>query len=233
MSTVVDVILLFGTEITMGRNLEKDAVEMAAKNRRILENGLRIFAENGIEKVTMNDVARAAGIAVSSLYRYYSSKPKLVMAVGTWAWSAYVEENEKREAALGRPDRTAAEMFDFYLESFLELYRAQKALLRFNQFFNIYMASEEISPEEMQSYLDMIHGLEVRFGKIYRKALEDGTLRTELPEREMFSVTLHLMLAVVTRYAVGLVYNRNTDIEELQLQKDMLIQRFIGEDKPL
>lgn len=217
----------------MGRNQEKDAVEMAAKNRRILDSGLRIFAEKGIEKVTMNDVARAAGIAVSSLYRYYSSKPRLVMAIGTWAWSAYAEENEKREASLGRPVRTAAQMFDFYLESFLELYRKHKNLLRFNQFFNIYLASEEISHEEMQPYLDMIHGLELRFGRIYSKALEDGTLRTEMPEKEMFSVTLHLMLAVVTRYAVGLVYNSNTDIEELQLQKKMLSQRFIRTDKPL
>jgi hypothetical protein len=79
----------------------------------------------------------------------------------------------------------------------------------------------------------MIHGLELRFGRIYSKALEDGTLRTEMPEKEMFSVTLHLMLAVVTRYAVGLVYNSNTDIEELQLQKKMLSQRFIRTDKPL
>ena len=217
----------------MGRNLEKDAVEMAAKNRRILESGLRIFAENGIEKVTMNDVARAAGIAVSSLYRYYSSKPKLVLAISTWAWTAYAEENEKQEAALGKLDRTAAEMFDYYLESFLDLYRRHKALLRFNQFFNIYLASEVISHEEMQSYLDMIHGLELRFGRIYRKALEDGTLRTEMPEREMFSMTLHLMLAVVTRYAVGLVYNMKKDVEELQQQKEMLMQRFIRTDKPL
>ena len=48
----------------MGRNLKKDAIEMAAKNQRILENGFRIFAENTIEKVTMLDVAKAAGIAI-------------------------------------------------------------------------------------------------------------------------------------------------------------------------
>ena len=54
----------------MGRNLEKDAVEMVAKNQRILENGLRVFAENDIENVTMNDAAKAADIAVPSLYRY-------------------------------------------------------------------------------------------------------------------------------------------------------------------
>ena len=57
----------------MGRNLEKDAIEMAAKNQRILESGFRIFAEKGIEKVTMNDIAEAAEIGIASLYRYYPS----------------------------------------------------------------------------------------------------------------------------------------------------------------
>lgn len=210
----------------MGRNSEKDAVEMAAKNQRILENGFRIFAENNIEKVTMLEVAKAAGISVASLYRYYSTKPRLVMAIGTWAWDRYAKEDERREAA--KPDRTAAEIFDAYLEAFLDLYRNHKDLLRFNQFFNIYLQSEAVPQEDKRSYMDMIGGLERRFGIIYRKALQDGTLRTDLPERKMFAATLHLMLAVTTRYAMGLVYGDEADAEaELQLQKDMLMQRFI------
>ena len=52
----------------MGRNTEKDAVEMASKNRSILENGFRIFAENSIDSVKMTDISDAAGIAISSLY---------------------------------------------------------------------------------------------------------------------------------------------------------------------
>ncbi len=211
----------------MGRNLEKDAIEMAAKNQRILENGFRIFAENTIERVTMLDVAKAAGIAVSSLYRYYGTKPRLVLAISTWAWENYAREDERKEAA--KPDRTAAGIFEAYLDSFLDLYRNHKNLLRFNQFFNIYLVSEAISEEEMEPYLDMVKGLERRFGKIYQKALQDGTLRTDIPQKKMFSATLHLMLAVVTRYAVGLVYNDETDAEEeLLLQKEMLMRRFVN-----
>lgn len=215
----------------MGRNLEKDAIEMAAKNQRILENGFRIFAENSIEKVTMNDVAKAAGIAISSLYRYYSTKPKLVMAVSTWAWSEYTKENERKEEEMAVSGRTAAEMFDYYLETFIDLYNNHRDLLRFNQFFNIFLITEAVTEEEKQPYVDMILGLAKRFGRIYRKAREDGTLRTDLSEKKMFSVTLHLMLAVVTRYAVGLVYSEETDAEEeLRMQKRMLMERFaIGE----
>lgn len=212
----------------MGRNIEKDAAEMAAKNQRILENGFRVFAENSIENVTMNDVAKAAGVAISSLYRYYSTKPKLVMAVGTWAWSAYAEENARREDELMQPDRTAAQMFDFYLSSFIDLYNNHRALLRFNHFFNAYLMNEAISGEEKKPYIDMIRSMEARFGRIYRRAQEDGTLRTDIPEKKAFSATLHLMLAVVTRYAIGLVYGEESDAEdELRLQKELLMQRFV------
>ena len=212
----------------MGRNLEKDAIEMAAKNQRILENGFRIFAENSIEKVTMSDVAKAAGVAVSSLYRYYNTKPTLVVAISTWAWNEYTKENARKATESGKPDRTAAEMFDFYLESFLDLYYNHKNLLRFNQFFNTYLLSVAISEEERMPYIDMIRGLEARFGGIYDKGLQDGTLRTDIPEKQLFSLTLHLMLAIVTRYAIGLVYqNDETDAEtELRMQKELLLAKF-------
>lgn len=213
----------------MGRNLEKDAVEMAAKNQRILENGFRIFSENTIEKVTMGDVAKAAGIGIASLYRYYSTKPKLVMAISTWAWSAYAEAHMRREDALDRPDITAAEVFEGYLDAFIDLYQNHRDLLRFTQFFNIYLMSEAIPEDEQGPFMAMIGGLEARFGRIYRMAQRDGTLRTDMQEKQMFSSTLHLMLAVVTRYAVGLFYENGNAGQELLMQKEMLMARFVNE----
>ena len=82
----------------------------------------------------------------------------------------------------------------------------------------------------MQPYLNMIRSLETRFGKIYHKAKQDHTLRTDLPEKQMFTATLHLMMAVVTRYAIGLAYNGKNSAEELRMQKEMLMQRFIIEN---
>ncbi len=212
----------------MGRNLEKDAIEMAAKNQRILESGFRIFAEKGIEKVTMNDIAEAAEIGIASLYRYYPSKPAVVLAVGTWVWDEFSKENRKKQSELQTTDQTGAEMFDFYLESFLDLYREHKDLLRFNQFFNVYLQIEDVSNEQLKGYTDIIDAVEMRFAETYRKGKEDGTLRTDMSAEEMFSVTAHLMLAAVTRYAVGLVYTVDTDIEkELLLLKEMMINKFV------
>ena len=212
----------------MGRNQEKDAIEMAARNQRILEEGFSVFAERGIANVTMADVAKAASIGIASLYRYYSTKQELVLTIATWAWKNYFAEQTDKINRIERKDITAAENVDFFLESFLDLYRNHKDLLRFNQFFNVFLQSEQIPAERTQPYTRVIASLEERFERIYRRGQEDGSLRSDIPEGEMFSTLVHLMLAAVTRYAVGLVYfNRESDEEkELKLQKELLLHRF-------
>ena len=213
----------------MGRNLEKDAIQMALTRQKIHENGFRIFSERTIETVKMTEVAEAAGIGIASLYRYYRTKPELVIGISTWVWEEYTKTNNKKLEEIKETNSsiTAAEEFDYFLESFLDLYRNHKDILRFNQFFNVYLQSENISDDKKKPFMDMIRSVEGWFGEIYRKGQQDGTLRTDVPEKKMFSTTIHLMLAAVTRYAVGLVYNKGTDCEEeLQLQKDMLKSRF-------
>ena len=61
------------------------------------------------------------------------------------------------------------------------------------------------------------------------RAKQDGTMRTDLPEEEVFSTTLHLMLAVVTRYAVGLVYIPEVGfdaVSELETLKEALLWKY-------
>ena len=73
----------------------------------------------------------------------------------------------------------------------------------------------------------MVRKLEKPFAATCRKGRADGTIKTNLSETKMFSVTLHLMLATVTRYAVGLAYNEDSDAEEeLELLKEMLVSKF-------
>ena len=209
------------------RNREKDAVEMAERREAILDAGFKLFAERNIDSVSMNEVAKDAGVGIATLYRYYSLKSELVIAIGARVWNAYIKENSRKFDEAKTETTTAAEEFKFYLESFLDLYRNHKDILRFNQFFNIYLQSEKISETQTAPYMEVIGVFEDRFDKMYRKALRDGTFRTDMPENKMFSATVHLMLAAVTRYAVGLVYTEETDAEdELQLLKDLLVARF-------
>ena len=72
------------------RNKEKDALQMAGRRERILKEGFRLFSENNIDKVPMNDVADSAGVGIATLYRYYLTKSELVLAISTDIWTKYV-----------------------------------------------------------------------------------------------------------------------------------------------
>lgn len=106
-------------------------------------------------------------------------------------------------------------------------------MLRFNQFFNIYLQTENIAQDAVKPYQEFIVRLEKEFQAIYAKGEQDHTIRTDVPEVEMFSTTLHLMLAVVTRYAVGLAYQPGDGFDaekELETQKRMLLREYLPQD---
>ena len=213
------------------RDKAADAAQMEIKRNDFLKTGFRLFSEKSIETVTLTQVAEAAGYGQTTMYRYFDKKPGFVVAVATWKWEQFQEENKKRRPSVDFEGMTAAEVFGFYLDSFLELYRNHKDLLRFNQFFNVYMLSEHIDSGTLQPYQEMIQHLRERFHIMYARAEQDHTIRTDEPEDKMFSKTLHLMLASVTRYAVGLVYTPEGVFdpeEELLFLKNMLIEKYTG-----
>lgn len=49
--------------------------------QRMLEAASRLGAEHGLERVQMADVAKDAGVAIATLYRYFPSKNELFAAV--------------------------------------------------------------------------------------------------------------------------------------------------------
>ena len=207
------------------RGVGKEAEIIAAKRMEFAEKAYELFSAKDINSVSLQDIADATPYGIATLYRYFVNKPTLVIEAAAWKWKQFQEENRKRKQ--DSREMTAAEIFEFYLDSFLELYRNHRDLLRFNQFFNIYIQAEKIDTETVKPYQDMIEEMEEPFHEMYVKAQMDHTVCTDMPEAEMFSATLHLMLAAVTRYAVGLVYQVGTDPEkELELLKELLLTKF-------
>lgn len=208
----------------MGFVPELDARRKAATRNRILKTGFEVFAEKTIDATSIQQIADAAGIGIATVFRHFSSKGELVAAVNTWAWSQYTN---KGNPVLDREKQTAVEIFESYLDAYIDLYRNHKDLLRYNQFFNVYVMREGIPPTQMSPFLNIMDSVAARFHTMYQKAMVDGTLRTDVPEREILSKTLHLMLAAVTRYAVGLVYNSGIDPEEeLLFLKKLLLEEY-------
>ncbi|GAB3697808.1 TetR family transcriptional regulator [Saccharopolyspora tripterygii] len=60
---------------------EPTSREQRARRRRILKAAASLAAERGLDRVQMQDVAKDAGVAIATLYRYFPSKTHLFTAV--------------------------------------------------------------------------------------------------------------------------------------------------------
>lgn len=197
------------------------------KYQRILEAGFKLFAERSIESVTMPEVAEAGNVSRSTVFRYFPSKTDLVIAISTWRWKEYIDRQRKRMSPEDAANFTGAEYLRFYIGSFLEMYRDHKDMLRFNYDFNSFLSHQKGTPEQKLPYTQMVDALGRQFHELYERGSHDGTLNTDIPEQTMFSSSYHIMLAAVTRYAVGLAVVNDSDPEsELVMLSEMMISKF-------
>ena len=201
----------------------------AARRQRIIDKGFEMFSNRGIDLVSVDEIAGACGITRATIYRYYPSKLDLVIEIGAVKWKECIARISERYPSGATDSLTAREHFALLIDCFIDLYREKRELLRFNQYFNLYVKSAGATDEQMSSYMRAIGILRAAFGRMYCKALRDGTVRTDLSEESMFSAFMHIMLAAITRYAVGLAYvpkNGADPEDELKMLKEMFINNF-------
>ena len=197
------------------------------KYDHILKAGFDIFSERGIEAVQMTQVAQTAKVGRTTLFRYFPTKTDLVTAIAKRKWEEYIEWYDELKSEEEKEKLTGAEYLKFFIDSFLELYRSHKDMLRFNYDFNSFVRSAEWTEEQRKLYVQIAAESGRQFHELYERGMSDGTLNADIPEQTMLSSTFHIMLAAVTRYAVGLAVVIDSEPEsELVLLSDMILSRF-------
>jgi AcrR family transcriptional regulator len=96
----------------------------AASNRlRVLSAGARLLSEQGVE-ATLNDVARAAGVGVATVYRNFPNREALLDGLFQVKLDQLVE---LADHAAGVGDAAAA--FDTYLHSVMEAHATDRGVV--------------------------------------------------------------------------------------------------------
>ena len=211
------------------RNAQKDAAEMAEKRARMLKSGFELFSSRAIEPVTMQEIADASGTGIATIYRYFPTKLELVIETAVQKWKDFLDFVLKEDENSRIFEKTAAEQFAHYLEYYIILYRDYRPHLRFNYDFNLYVVNSGATPEQMKPFTETVNGFARQFARVYETGKRDGTLRTDIPVDELFASSAHIMLAVATRYAAGLIFHSQKvadDCAELEMLRDMIIERF-------
>ncbi|MFC4603990.1 TetR family transcriptional regulator [Rhodococcus kronopolitis] len=99
---------------------EPSSVEQRARHGRMLDAAAQLASEKDLERVQMHEVAKLAGVAIGTLYRYFPSKTHLFVAV-------MVDQIDQMAGGFARRPRTS----DIPADSVYDvLLRANRALMR-------------------------------------------------------------------------------------------------------
>ncbi|MGN0793541.1 MAG: TetR/AcrR family transcriptional regulator [Aristaeellaceae bacterium] len=215
----------------MARNVERDRREARQRKDRLIEEGFRLFSKYGIEAVSLHRVAEAADVGTATMYKYFQTKEKLVIAISARVWSDFWQDVLTRRAPDDLERLTAYQGIAFYADQIIALYQEQPELLHFSGEYKTFIRHSGVEDAQLREHLDVLEPIRSLFHRMYERARVNGSIRTDIPEQQMFTTVVITMLSVAERYAQGIVWandHKDDHTQELVFLKEMLLAWCAG-----
>ncbi|MBQ1832718.1 MAG: TetR/AcrR family transcriptional regulator [Treponema sp.] len=150
--------------------------QRAVRIREIVECSFGLFADQGIESITMNEIARQSEIGVASLYRYFTTKEELVIEAAIYAWKMEVEIFNKvfEYEDFGKMDGYT--QLKSLMETFCEAVITQTSFFRFVYYFDAFVKKERVSPASLKRYEMEIFEVKNIVTAAIKRGREDGSI---------------------------------------------------------
>lgn len=162
----------------------------ARTQERIERATLALFAEKGVERTTIGDIARAAGIAEGTVYRHYASKEELVWQLFSSNYQELARQLDGLQAGRqGLRPKLAA-----MVGLFCSLFERDPDMFRFLLLVQHGQLARVTS--EMQTPVTVLNAV-----------VEAAVARGEIPRQDP-QIATAMVLGIVLQVAVFKVYGR-------------------------
>ena len=164
----------------------------ARTQEKIEQETLALFADKGVDRTTIGDIARAAGIAEGTIYRHYPSKEELVWQLFSRNYLRLAGQLDALQAARQDLRSKLAAMVGM----FCSLYEQDPDMFRF--LLLVQHGQLDRVTTDMQSPV-----------KVLKAVIETAIARREIPPQDA-EVATAMVLGMVLQVAVFRVYGRVT-----------------------
>jgi AcrR family transcriptional regulator len=164
----------------------------ARTQEKIEQETLALFADKGVDRTTIGDIARAAGIAEGTIYRHYPSKEELVWQLFSRNYLRLAGQLDALQAARQDLRSKLAAMVGM----FCSLYEQDPDMFRF--LLLVQHGQLDRVTTDMQTPV-----------KVLKAVIETAIARREIPPQDA-EVATAMVLGIVLQVAVFRVYGRVT-----------------------
>jgi len=192
--------------------------EKLATKKRIEEATREILIEKGIEKTSIREIAKRAGVGASTLYGYYSSKTQLFIETimpsieNQKIMSNTLENFDLSQVTFDEIVEILAEVFfympisihNFNREVIRQIYAVIFEALRTEEDIRNYM--QNVIDEQVQSILT----------KFFRRMLDEHVIKIEIDPSEMGDLIMSMMRMTFMEYILILTLSKEECFERLK-----------------
>lgn len=221
----------------MARNIDRDNREVERRKNQLVDAGFQLFSKYGIETVSLQKVADAADVGATTMYKYFQTKEKLLIAISAKVWGEVWQEVLMNPETNGFDGFTAYQGIEFYADLIISLYQKYPELLRFSSEYKTFInrhGNMNMEDNRLKEHLDVLEPVRNLFHQMYERAKVDGSIRMDIPEQELFTTMAITMLSVAERYAQGIVWaddHKDDHTKELIHLKEMLLMWCSGKNR--
>ncbi|WP_432314448.1 TetR/AcrR family transcriptional regulator [Collinsella aerofaciens] len=216
----------------MTRNAERDKLEAERRKTLLIEAGFELFARHGIESVSLSAVAEKAGVAASTMYKYFQNKASLAVAISGRIWGDVWTTSREQQGADTLAQMNPYQLFELYANTIIGLYLERPQVLRYSANYKTYIRRENVPEGMLGEHLNPLRPIDELFLGSCKAAAASTPVRTDVSPEKMFSFLALTMLTMAERYAQGLVWTEAPEgahADDLIQLKNILLNWMKGE----
>lgn len=160
--------------------------ELELRKERIINTAFHLFCQKGIEQISIKNIAQAAKVSESTIYRYYQNKPNLVFATLSVLWKAISGQLEKNVASTPHYEQMSGyEQIMVWIDGCQLLYLENAAYILFSYESKLYLQRNGVKLTQKQ-YDSLMDEIEKPCIAAIEKGIHDGSIPVTESSEDLF-----------------------------------------------
>jgi len=180
------------------RRIELD-LQIEARKENIKEASIREFIENGIDNSKISDIAKRAEVGTATVYRYFETKPKLVIECATKLWSGGLNSLSEQFHPANFNNLNGFEQVNKILGAIGSLYEESPVFLRLLEQFDNYIVKEQIPKDQLLQYETGIINARTIMLEAILTGQKDGSIRSDIDGIKFYTTATHAVVALIQK----------------------------------
>lgn len=190
--------------------LSRKERERLRREKEILDAAEKIFAHDGYENASMNEIAKKAEFSKRTLYQYFENKSDLYLTIALRIYKSLKQEIEN----LNLSESNGYESIKKLLLAFYQFYKKNKSVYRI--IYDIQKVKQETDNPKIYEFLAILNYFSKSMNDLILVGQKDGSISKNLdPKKTTVSI-----IFLLTGFFNQLSITEHSPIKEVNINED-------------